>query len=182
MIPGSRSAAFREIARATEPPLRGVSGTSPGRVEFIRAVPHREAVQDAGVPAFPNPHSPNESEAFELHEDAVRGQIRQDVRGVDRHVGGLGHLVGIVDSGEFLDEARPRLRVEPLAVARLADFHGRRGTPRPLRWPLASPRGPPRRARSGRSGPTPTPTAVEIDAARRKVQEPATPTSPLTAL
>jgi len=56
----------------------------------------------------------------------MRGEVRRQLRRVDHDLGILGHFIGVVDSCESLDFARTRHRVEPFAVALLADLERRR--------------------------------------------------------
>src|ERR1700688_3508227 len=60
--------------------------------------------------------------ALEVEQDLLRRLLRRQGAGVDRHLGVGGLLVGVGDAGELLDQARPRLGVEALAVALLADL------------------------------------------------------------
>src|SRR6056297_2053598 len=66
----------------------------------------------------------DESEMLELEQDLLNRLAGAQALGIDCHFGGFGRLVGIGDTGELLDDARPGLLVQALAIALLADLQG----------------------------------------------------------
>ena len=80
----------------------------------------------SGSKTVPNPRLSYVAEAFEPCEYVLGGKVRADTGGVDLDVGVRRHLVGVIDAGEALDETRPDLCVEALAVAGLASLEGSR--------------------------------------------------------
>ena len=95
-----RQRVFGQVARC---PAMGSDGEFP---HVIRAVLDRTLHQLADVP-----------ELLQRDQDSVGGQVWAELLRVDIDLRPFRRLVRVVDSGESLDDARPRLRIQALAVA-----------------------------------------------------------------
>ena len=77
----------------------------------------------ATTPRFPRLF--NESEAFQLDQNTVGGQLWRQGLGVDHDFRRFWFFIRIVDTGEFLDESGASFGIEAFAIASFADLQWR---------------------------------------------------------
>ena len=109
---GTRLAFFNKVRRELDPHDRLVNS-------FFQAYLPQDASCSATA-LF------DEAERLELDDDAMRRHVRRRLRRVEPHLRVLRRLVRIVDARKAFESAGARLRIEALAIARLADLDRRR--------------------------------------------------------